>query len=86
MNYKRLFVSNSIVFITFVTNKRREILQSNIGILRQSFIEAKNKYDFKIIAICVLKNHVHMLIKPANINEYPLIIKVCRLGETQQIN
>lgn len=29
MNYKRLFVSNSIVFITFVTNKRREILQSN---------------------------------------------------------
>ena len=65
MNYKRLFVSNSIVFITFVTGKRREILQSNIGILRQSFIESKNKYGFKIIAICVLKNHVHMLIKPA---------------------
>ena len=51
MNYKRLFVSNSIVFITFVTGKRREILQSNIGILRQSFIEAKNKYGFKIIAV-----------------------------------
>ena len=25
MNYKRLFVSNSIIFITFVTSKRREI-------------------------------------------------------------
>ena len=85
MNYKRLFVSNSIVFITFVTGKRREILQSNIGILRQSFIEAKNKYGFKIIAICVLKNHVHMLIKPANINEYPLIIKEIKIYFSKNI-
>ncbi len=75
MNYRRLFVPNSIVFITFVTSKRREILQSNIDVLRQSFIAAKKKYEFQIIAICVLKNHVHMLIKPVNINEYPFIIK-----------
>ena len=86
MNYKRLFVSNSIVFITFVTGKRREILQSNIGILRQSFIEAKNKYGFKIIAICVLKNHVHMLIKPANIDEYPLIIKEIKIYFSKNID
>ena len=61
-------------------------MQSNIGILRQSFIEAKNKYDFKIIAICVLKNHVHMLIKPANINEYPLIIKEIKIYFSKNID
>ncbi len=86
MNYKRLFVPNSIIFITFVTSKRREILTSNIGILRQSFIEAKNKYDFKIIAICVLKNHVHLLIKPDNINEYPLIIKDIKIYFSKNID
>ena len=86
MNYKRLFVPNSIVFITFVTSKRREILLSNIGILRQSFIKAKNKYKFIIIAICVLKNHVHMLIKPVNINEYPLIIKEIKIDFSKNID
>ena len=75
MQYKRLFIPNSILFITFVTAKRREILINNIEILRQSFITTKNKFEFEIIAICVLKNHVHMIIKPANINEYPLIVK-----------
>lgn len=75
MKYKRLFVPNSIIFVTFVTNKRREILINNIGILRDSFLATKNKFEFEIIAICILKNHVHMLIKPNNISEYPAIIK-----------
>ena len=86
MNYKRLFIPNSIVFITFVTSKIREILQCNIEILRQSFIEASNKYEFKIIAICVLKNHVHMLIKPVNISEYPLIIKEIKINFSKKID
>ena len=30
MNYKRLFVLNSIVFITFVTSKRRKIFYQRI--------------------------------------------------------
>lgn len=29
---------------------------------------------FEIIAICVLKDHIHMIIKPENILDYPKII------------
>ena len=75
MNYKRLFIPNTIIFITFVTFERKELLISNINLLRNAFIQTKQKYKFDIIAICVLKNHVHMLIKPDNINNYPVSVK-----------
>ena len=78
MNYKRLFIENGIIFITFVTSKRRNILIENINILRKSFIETKNIFTFEITAICVLPNHIHMIIKPENIKEYPLIIKMIK--------
>ena len=62
-NYKRYFKNSSNpVFITFVTYNRREILIQNIEALRNSFKYAKNKYDFEIIAISVLKEHCHMII------------------------
>lgn len=75
MNYRRLFINNSIVFITFVTYKRQDILIQNIELLRQSFKLAKRKYKFDIVAICVLPNHIHMLLKTNNVKEYPDIIK-----------
>ena len=91
MNYRRLFIPNAIIFITFVTFERKEILLSNIDLLRKAFIQTKQKYKFDIIAICVLKNHVHMLIKPDNINEYPFIIRNIKREfsinfDTQQIH
>ena len=75
MNYRRLYIPNSIVFITIVTFERREILIQNINLLRFAFKQTKHKYQFDIVAICVLKNHIHMLIKTKNINEYPDIIR-----------
>lgn len=74
MNYKRVFVPKSAVFITFVTYKRRNILIKNISFLREAFQYAKIKYEFEIVAIVVLDNHIHMIIKPENINDYPKII------------
>ena len=75
MNYKRVFVPNSVVFITFVTFERQEFLLQNIDLLRKAFRLTKEKYNFQIIAISVLKNHVHMLIKPNDIIDYPNIVK-----------
>ena len=75
MNYRRLFIPNSIVFITFVTYERQEILISNIDLLKDSIKQTKQIFKFEIIAICILKNHIHLLIKPEDINTYPLIIK-----------
>ncbi len=74
MNYKRLYVSNSIIFITIVTSKRRNILIKNIELLKFSIKNAHKYYNFKIYAICVMEDHVHLLIKPNNINEYSKII------------
>ena len=71
-NYKRYFQNSSNpVFITFVTYNRREILIQNIDVLRNSFKYAKNKYDFVIIAISILKEHCHMIISASNPNDVP---------------
>ena len=75
MNYRRLFIQNSIVFITIVTYNRQNILVQNINLLKNAILQTKQKYKFDITAICVLDNHIHMLLKPANINDYPDIIK-----------
>ena len=75
MNYRRLFIPGSVVFITVATFERQEILIQNIELLRSAIKQAKQKYQFDIVAICVLKNHFHMLLKTNNIKEYPNIIK-----------
>ncbi len=75
MNYRRYFIPDSIIFATIVTSKRRNILINNINIIRNAFLYAKQKYDFEIIAICVLHDHIHILFKPEDINTYPIIIR-----------
>ncbi|MGN0030453.1 MAG: REP-associated tyrosine transposase [Candidatus Gastranaerophilaceae bacterium] len=80
-NYKRYFKNSSNpVFITFVTYNRREILIQNIEVLRNSFKYAKNKYDFEIIAISVLKEHCHMIISASNPNDIPQIIRTIKFN------
>ncbi len=74
MNYKRLFIPDTLLFITVVTKGRKNILISNIQFLKEAFSITKQKYSFEIIAIVVNQDHFHMIIKPENINEYPKII------------
>lgn len=74
MDYKRIFIENSLIFITVVTKDRKNILIDNISFLRKSFKLAKEKYKFEIIAIVINPNHFHMIIKPDKIEEYPKII------------
>lgn len=74
MNYTRLFVPNSIVFITIVTSKRRPILINNIELLKFAITNAHKYYNFVIYAICVMNDHLHFLIKPDDIKDYSKII------------
>ena len=62
------------MFITVVTRDRRPVLLKNIDLLRQSFINTKQNYDFDIFAVVVLPEHFHIIIKPNDIFEYPKII------------
>lgn len=74
-NYKRLFLNQyKYIFITIVTYNRNPILIENIEILKASIKNVHLKFDFEIIAISVMPDHVHMIIKLAKINDYPKII------------
>ncbi len=74
MNYRRVFISNSCVHLIVVAYNRRNIFINNIELLRKAFKNAKDFFKFEIIAICVLPNHIHIIINPENINEYPKIV------------
>ena len=74
MNYKRLYIPDSLVFITVVTKDRKPILVDNIGYLRDSFRYAKSRFAFDVIAIIINEDHFHMIIKPEDINVYPKIV------------
>ena len=62
------------------------MLIENINTLRQSFKEAGEKYKFEIFGIVILPDHIHMLIKPENIKEYPTIIKSIKVRFSRDIN
>ena len=86
MNYKRLYIPNSIIFITIVTSKRRNILIENIELLKFSIKNTHKYYNFEIYAICVMKDHVHLLIKPNNIKEYSKIILLIKRTFSKKID
>ena len=78
MNYKRLFVPNSLIFITVVTKYRQEFLIDNISYLRNAFIRAKSFYPFQIVAVIVNQDHFHMIIRPEDITSYPKIVSIIK--------
>ena len=83
MNYKRLFIPNSLIFITIVTKDRKQILIENIKYLRDVFKLAKQKFEFEIYAIIVNQDHIHMIIKPDEIKSYPKIIGTIKSSFTR---
>ncbi len=74
MNYKRIFIKNSFVHIIIVSYNRKNIFIENIELLRLSFRNAKQFFKFELVAICILPNHIHIILNPDNIKEYPKII------------
>ncbi len=77
-NYKRIFIDGYSYFITIATHNRNPILIENIELLRKSFKISKDKYEYKIEAIVILPDHIHMIINPKNAKEYPHIIRTIK--------
>lgn len=77
-NYRRLFIDNSYLFLTVVTAQRKPLLINNINILRTSFKRAKEIYNFEIYASVILPDHMHLILIPETINEYPKIIRAIK--------
>ena len=74
MNYRRAFIQNCYLHLIIVSYKRKNIFIDNIELLRHAFKNAKQYFSFEIIAICVLPDHIHVILNPKNIEEYPKII------------
>lgn len=85
-NDRRLFIPNSYLFITIVTNKRQPILIDNVDLLRKSFKAAKEVYNFEIFASVILPDYIHLIIIPKNINDYPKIIRAIKYNFSKMIN
>ena len=77
-NYVRVFEDNTYVFITIVTNTRASFLIDKIDLLKKSFINSKRFYEYTIFAIVILPNHIHMIIKPKKIEDYPKIVSIVK--------
>ena len=85
-NYKRLFKENHYYFITINTYKRQPILIENIQLLRYAFAQSKQFYEYKLFAISVLPDHLHMLIRPKYPTDYPKIISYVKRKFTYMLN
>ena len=57
-----------------VTYNRQKFLTDNIELLRQAFKKTKTIYPFEIIAICVMQDHIHMIIKEKDLQNFSKIV------------
>jgi len=71
---RRAFRENSYVFLTLTTYGRKSILLNNIELLREAFKRAKETYNYQIYASVILPDHMHLILLPENIKDYPKII------------
>ncbi len=85
MNYRRLYLENSLVFITIVTNKRIPLLLPNADFLYKSLFSVLKFYKFRLIAYSILPEHIHVIIKPKTIYCYPKIIKSFKYSFTKNV-
>ena len=74
MNYRRVYADGYSYFLTVVTHGRKPLLVDNIELLRYAFRLSKKKYTYRIDAIVILPDHLHMIITPSEAKEYSKII------------
>ena len=77
-NYTRAFEQGHDYFFTIVTHKRNPILIENITLLKESFKHSKGMFDYELKAIVILPEHIHMIVTPKDVTEYPNIIKTIK--------
>ena len=75
-----------MVFITIVTYNRKQILLDYIDLIKSSLKYTKTKISFNIVSIVILNDHIHFILQPENINDYPNIIKYYKTYFSRNIN
>ena len=85
MRYRRVFEDGSSYFLTLVTYRRQPILVEYIEELREAFRYSKKNYDYRIDAIVVLPDHIHMIITPKISTQYPKIVSNIKRAFVYQV-
>jgi len=62
------------------------LLINNIELLRNAFKHTKTKFDFEIFASVILPDHMHLMLKPDKIKEYPKIIGMIKHNFSRHID
>ncbi|MCM1338677.1 MAG: transposase [Muribaculaceae bacterium] len=78
MNYRRVFVQNTYLHIIITSYDRKPVFIDNIDILRTALKNTMSLYKYEIIAICILPEHIHLILHPEDINNYPKIISTIK--------
>ena len=63
-----------------------KVLQSILYFEASLFENSKKYYQYEIISICILPDHIHLIINPNNILEYPKIITSIKYYFSHNIN
>jgi putative transposase len=65
MNYRRYYIPDATVFIVGVTKNRIPYfeMKSNIELFQDSLNKTKQKYPFELLALVILPDHFHLLLK-----------------------
>ena len=88
MELKRFYLSNRLYFITNVTENRKDTFSSevNIKMLLNIFDFYRKKYEFKIVAYCILPDHFHCLVIPSGKADVSKIMKGIKAYSAKEIN
>ena len=78
MEYRRIFADGYSYYLTLVTHRRKPILIEHIDLLRYAFKLSKKKYRYKIDAIVILPDHIHMIITPSEATDYSKIVSAIK--------
>ena len=86
-NYRRNYVQGGTYFLTLTLQDRTQTyLTDYIGELRSSFSEAKKILPFEITAICILPDHLHLLMTlPENDSDFSRRIRAVKYNFSKKI-
>ncbi|MCP2039617.1 putative transposase [Neisseria sp. HSC-16F19] len=82
MQYRRSFAPGGCYFFTLaLQDRKQDWLVRYIDSLRQAVKAVKQKHPFEIVAVCVLPDHMHLLIRlPENDSSYPMRLRMIKAG------
>ena len=80
MQYRRAFTKGGYYFFTLALQDRKQrLLVEHIDQLRDAFTQVKQQHPFKIIAVCILPDHLHLLVRlPENDADYPTRLRLIK--------